>query len=132
MAVVSIPFSGSYAVGGYTPSGHQLKHEVAIGGLKAVNPVVKFTKLTAFTVGTGSVSGTITIDTSELKNLAFPGQNNLTAQYSCFQVDANGSLVSNGATAAASVSFIVQVIDYGDVNVQITSPTSGQVFTVTI
>ena len=61
MAVVGgtdgITFSGSYAVGGYTPSGHQLKHEVAIGGLKAVNPVVKFTKLTAFTVGTGSVSG---------------------------------------------------------------------------
>jgi len=138
MAVVGgtngISFSGTYAVAGYTPSGHQLKHEVWISGLKTTydEPVKKFETTTGFTVGKGSVSGKLIIDTAELKNLTFPGQNTLTLEYLVYQIDANGTTVVDGAHRAATISFMIQVIDYGDVNVQITSPTSGQVFTVTI
>lgn len=133
MASVSIPFNVQYAIAGYTPTGHKLKCEIYIIGLNATEPVVKFTKTNSFVVGNNTVSGTISIDQSELPNLANGAINNLTLHFDCFQIDASNVLVApGGASASAEVPFKVQVVNYADVTVLITSPTSGQVFTITV
>ncbi len=131
----AVTFKGTYTVSGYTPTGHQIKHEVWISGLKGQLPdeqTLKFSTFTPFVVGPGSVSTTILINSSELIDLAAGAKNYLHLEYHVAQVDAQGAAVVGGAQKSAVVSFIIQVTDYGDIIPSITSPANGQVFNITI